>query len=83
VKVVEVLGPGCANCQRLEENVRVAVAMAGIEAEVRHVTDYREIAARGVMSTPGLVIDGRVVSKGRVPSADDIAAWLFEPVPAS
>jgi small redox-active disulfide protein 2 len=81
VKVIEVLGPGCANCQRLEANAREAVAMAGIEAEVRHVTDYREIAARGVMSTPGLVIDGVVVSKGRVPSVGDIAEWLFEPAP--
>jgi len=78
MKIVEVLGPGCANCQRLEANAREAVAMAGVEAEVRHVTDYREIAAHGVMSTPGLVIDGRVVSVGRIPSAGDIAVWLAE-----
>ena len=78
MKIVEVLGPGCANCQRLEANAREAVAMAGVEAEVRHITDYREIAARGVMSTPGLVIDGRVVSVGRIPSAGDIAVWLAE-----
>ena len=78
MKIVEVLGPGCANCQRLEANAREAVAMAGVEAEVRHITDYREIAAHGVMSTPGLVIDGRVVSVGRVPSAGDIAVWLAE-----
>ena len=78
MKIVEVLGPGCANCQRLEANAREAVAMAGVEAEVRHVTDYREIAAHGVMTTPGLVIDGRVVSVGRIPSAGDIAAWLTD-----
>ena len=78
MKIVKVLGPGCANCQRLEANAREAVAMAGVEAEVRHITDYREIAARGVMSTPGLVIDGRVVSVGRIPSAGDIAVWLAE-----
>lgn len=76
MKVIEVLGPGCANCQRLEANAREAVAMAGVEAEVRHVTDYREIAARGVMSTPGLVIDGKVVSTGRIPNAGTIAVWL-------
>jgi len=76
VKVVEVLGPGCANCQRLEENVRVAVAMAGIEAEILKVTDYAEIAARGVLNTPGLVIDGEVKSAGRIPTAGDIAEWL-------
>ncbi len=78
MKVIEVLGPGCANCQRLEANAREAVAMAGLAAEVRHVTDYREIAARGVMNTPGLVIDGRVVSTGRIPNAGDIATWLLE-----
>jgi small redox-active disulfide protein 2 len=77
MKVIEVLGPGCNNCQKLEANAREAVAEAGIEAEIRHVTDYAEIAQRGVMNTPGLVIDGRVVSVGRVPSASDIAAWLI------
>jgi hypothetical protein len=52
--------------------------MAGVDAEVLHVTDPREIVARGVMSTPGLVIDGQVVSTGRIPSAGDIATWLGE-----
>jgi small redox-active disulfide protein 2 len=78
VKVIEVLGPGCANCQRLEANVREAVAEAKIDAEIVHVTDYAEIAQRGVMSTPGLVIDGRVVSTGKVPTPWTIAAWLQE-----
>ena len=53
MKKIEVLGPGCANCKRLEANAREAVAMAGVEAEVVKVTDYRQIAAYGVMSTPG------------------------------
>jgi small redox-active disulfide protein 2 len=74
--VIEVLGPGCNNCQKLEANVREAVAQAGIEADIRHVTDYAEIAQRGVMNTPGLVIDGRVVSTGKVPTSWTIAAWL-------
>ena len=78
MKVVEVLGPGCANCRRVEANAREALAMAGVEAEIRHVTDYQEILAHGVMSTPGLVIDGKVVSVGRIPSAGDIAGWLAE-----
>jgi small redox-active disulfide protein 2 len=78
VRTIEVLGSGCPNCQRLEANAREAVAIAGVEAEVRHVTDPREIVARGVMSTPGLVIDGKVVSAGRIPSAGDIAVWLSE-----
>jgi small redox-active disulfide protein 2 len=78
MKKIEVLGPGCANCQRLEANARQAVAMAGVEAEIVKVTDYRQIAAYGVMSTPGLVIDGKVVSYGRIPLAGDIALWLSE-----
>lgn len=78
MKTIEVLGPGCANCQRLEREARAAVALAGVEAHVVHVTDYAEIAARGVLKTPGLVIDGRLVSAGRVPAARDIAAWLAE-----
>jgi small redox-active disulfide protein 2 len=78
VKVIEVLGPGCTNCQRLEANVREAVARAGIDSEIRHVTDYAEIASRGEMSTPGLVIDGKVVSVGKIPTPWAIAAWLAE-----
>ena len=73
---IEVLGSGCANCQKLEANAREAVGIAGVEAEVLKVTDYAEIAARGVMQTPGLVIDGTVRSTGRVPTAGDIAEWL-------
>ena len=75
---IEVLGPGCNNCERLEKNTREAIAMAGIDAEITKVTDYAEIMAYGIMSTPGLVIDGKVVSYGRIPSADDIAVWLTE-----
>ena len=52
------------------------MAAAGIDAEVRHVTDYGEIASRGVMSTPGLVIDGTVVLAGRVPTREMVAGWL-------
>jgi small redox-active disulfide protein 2 len=78
VKVIEILGSGCNNCKRLEAAAREAVAMTGVAADVRKVTEYADIAARGVMNTPGLIIDGRVMSTGRVPSAGDIAAWLVE-----
>ena len=79
MKVIEVLGPGCNNCKRAEANAREAIVIAGVEAEVRHVTDYREIAAHGILSTPGLIIDGVIRSYGRIPSAGDIAGWLTEP----
>ena len=73
---IEVLGHGCANCQKLEANARDAVGMAGVQAEVVKVADDAAIAAYGVMTTPGLVIDGEVKSAGRIPSAGDIAEWL-------
>jgi small redox-active disulfide protein 2 len=82
MKTIEVLGPGCNNCKRLEANAREAVAIAGVEAEVVKVTDYAQIMSYGIMSPPGLVIDGQVVSYGRVPTAGDIAAWLAEPASA-
>ncbi len=77
MKKIEILGPGCANCRRLEAHARQAVAMAAVEAEIVKVEDYRSILAYGVMSTPALVIDGRVMSVGRIPSPGDIAEWLF------
>ena len=76
MRLIEVFGPGCANCQRVEANARRAVAETGVEADIVHVVDYGEIMARGILSTPGLAIDGRVVAVGRVPTTADIAGWL-------
>ena len=73
---VEVLGSGCKKCQQLEENVQSAIASLGVEAEVLHITDPIEIAKRGVMSTPALTINGKVVSKGRVISPEQIQPLL-------
>jgi small redox-active disulfide protein 2 len=73
---IQVLGPGCANCQRLEAVARQAVAGLGVEAEVEKVTDMREIMARGVMATPGLVVNEKLVSTGRVPSASEVMTLI-------
>jgi small redox-active disulfide protein 2 len=73
---IEILGPGCARCRATEENVRKALAELKIEAEVEHITDPVEIARRGVRLTPGVIIDGRVQSSGRVPSVNDVMSWL-------
>jgi small redox-active disulfide protein 2 len=76
---IEVLGPGCHQCEELEKNAREAVAIAGIDAEMVKVTDCSRFLAYGILwSTPGLVVDGRLVSAGRVLSARDIAARLSE-----
>ena len=63
---VRVLGSGCAKCNQLEAAVKEALAELGMDTEVDHVTDFAEIAAYGVMSTPALVVDGKVVSYGKV-----------------
>jgi small redox-active disulfide protein 2 len=76
VVTIEVLGSGCANCQRLEVIAREAVAKLGIEAQVEHVTDIKEIMARGVIATPGLAVNGKVVCAGRVPKASEIVSML-------
>jgi small redox-active disulfide protein 2 len=74
--LIKVLGPGCANCKRLEERTREAVADLGIDAEIEKVTDYADIAGYGVMKTPGLVVDERLVVSGRVPTSREIAELL-------
>jgi small redox-active disulfide protein 2 len=73
---VKILGPGCANCRRLETVAREAAANAGIEAEFVKVTDMKDIIAHEVFATPGLVIDDKVVSTGRIPTAAEIRQWL-------
>ena len=74
--LIKVLGPGCKNCVTLEKNVREALTRLGVEAAVEKVTDYADIMAHGVMSTPGLVIDGEVVSYGRVPTPTQVAELI-------
>ena len=75
---IEVLGPGCPKCQLLEKNVRAAVEEMGIEAEVTKVSEIKEIAARGVLMTPGLVVDGKVVSSGHLLSVIQVKKRLEE-----
>ena len=76
--VIEVLGPSCSDCLKLELAAARAAREAGVEAEIRKVTDDLRIRAYGVTSTPGLVIDGIVASTGRVPTSTEIAGWLLE-----
>lgn len=75
---IEILGPGCANCAKLEKETLKAVRRLGIEATLEKVTDYAEIAAYGIMKTPGLVVNGEVVVSGRVPTASWIGEILRE-----
>ena len=71
-----ILGPGCKNCQGLEQNVKEALKKMGRDVEIAHVTDFGKIAAYGIMSTPGLVVKGKVVSSGKVLKVDAIVELL-------
>ncbi|MEN6570860.1 MAG: thioredoxin family protein [Anaerolineaceae bacterium] len=73
---IKILGSGCANCKRLEAVTRKVAGDLGVEAEFEKVTDMKEIMKWPILSTPGLVVNGRVVSSGRIPSETEIAGWL-------
>jgi small redox-active disulfide protein 2 len=73
---IKVLGPGCANCSKLEQITRKAVSEMGFEADIRKITDYSEIMSFPIVSTPGLVINGDVVCSGRVPTQSEVTTWL-------
>ena len=73
---IKVLGSGCANCKRLEATARKVVEDLGIEAEIEKVTDYAEIMKWPILSTPGLVVNNKLVSAGRIPSEAEISGWL-------
>ncbi|MFA7299933.1 MAG: thioredoxin family protein [Sideroxydans sp.] len=76
MKTIKVLGTGCANCKTTQKLIEEMAQEKGVEIEVEKVEDIQTIMAYGVMSTPGVVVDGKVVHTGGVPSRDKIAGWL-------
>jgi small redox-active disulfide protein 2 len=75
---IKILGSGCANCKKLEAVTRQVIEKENIQAEIVKVTEYPEIMAYDVMSTPGLVINEKVLASGRIPSPVQITQWLYE-----
>ena len=73
-----VLGPGCAKCTEAEEVVKSTLQEAGVQASVKKVIDFQQIAQLGVFSTPAVVIDGEIKCVGRVPDKKDILTWINE-----
>ncbi len=73
---IKVLGPGCANCKRLYQEAERAVKDTGVAATLTKVESMEEIAGYGILRTPGLAIDGRVVASGRIPLAPEIAGLI-------
>jgi small redox-active disulfide protein 2 len=76
MKDVKVLGPGCKRCVTTAGMVQAAADKLGVPVQVEKVTDYAAIAGYGIVSTPGIVIDGKVVHAGGLPKPDDLARWL-------
>ena len=74
---IKVLGSGCANCVNLEKLCREVISENGINAEIEKVTDYKDIMSYGIMSTPGLVINDKVVLSGKIPTKSTLTHWLM------
>ena len=74
--VVKILGSGCANCKQVEKITRKIISDMALEAEVIKVTDYSDISAYDILSTPGLVVNEKVVCSGRIPTPAEVTTWL-------
>lgn len=77
MKSVKILGPGCKRCVATAEMVQAEADRLGVPVTIEKVTDYAAIAGYGVVSTPGIVIDGKVVHAGGLPSAENVDVWLL------
>lgn len=73
---IKVFGPGCAKCEETARIVAQAVKEAGIDAPVEKVSDFKEMMLNGVMSTPAVSIDGKIVCRGQVPTKEEVLEWL-------
>ena len=73
---IEIVGPGCPRCIATEKSVKEAVKQLGIQAEISKVTDVAEFAKKGVMFTPGVIVDGQVKISGKIPTVDEIKQIL-------
>lgn len=74
--IIKILGSGCANCKRVEQIVRSVVEGRTLQAEIIKVTEYPEIMKYGILSTPGLVVNEKIVSSGRIPTPAEVSIWL-------
>jgi len=76
MKKIQILGTGCAKCQKLADNARQAADNLGLDYEMEKVTDLNQIMSFGVMTTPGMAVDGKVLVTGKVPSPADLEKLL-------
>ncbi len=80
---IKVLGSGCANCKRVEQIAQKVIAEMGFQAEIVKVTDYKGIMAYNVLSTPGLVVNEKLVCAGRIPTPAEVTTWLADALEAA
>jgi small redox-active disulfide protein 2 len=78
---IKILGPGCPNCHKLEALAHEAANELGIDAQFEKVSDMAAIAQYAILHTPGLVVNGRVVASGHIPTKAEIKTWLTEALP--
>ena len=76
MKDVKVLGSGCKRCMATAAMIEIEAAKLGVQVAIEKVTDYAAIAGYGAMSTPGVVVDGKLVHAGGLPRSEDVARWL-------
>lgn len=76
MKQVKVLGPGCCRCSQTADMIKAQAETLGIAITLEKITDYAAIASYGIASTPGIIIDGKVVHAGGLPKVDDVDSWL-------
>ncbi len=81
--LIKVLGPGCANCQKVEAAARQAVAGLALEAQIEKVVDRTLYPRYGLLATPGLVINEKLVCGGRIPTAAEVTTWLADAIEAA
>ena len=80
---IKVLGSGCPNCKKVEAIARQAVSHMGMEAEFVKITDYNEITNYPILSTPGLVVNEKLVCSGRIPTQAEVTTWLADALEAA
>ncbi len=80
---IKVLGPGCPNCEKVEAVAKKAVTNFGVEAQIEKITDYMEIMNYNVLATPGLVINEKLVSAGRIPNETEVMTWVANALEAA
>jgi len=73
---IQVAGPGCKNCQEVKNRVAKVLAELRVESTLRELKEYQDIAAAGVMMTPGLIVNGKIVCQGKIPSEGLIRGWF-------